>query len=210
MVGSLLSVPFSSTYMKLLPFSLISKHPLTTTIHGFRSNELFDWNLLLMGTKFLTAYIGPLRFPLLVKPICPVRPWYDTFDKLLNKSFLSSLVILTYELGSPSCNALFSTNSLKACVNTPIQCHEHMLSARIVAASHIRSTISCELSCDSCKIAGVILIVFPESLSNANDQRPPQGTFNGESFLLGVIALEADVIIWKYHRGVRENPNTYL
>lgn len=71
----------------------------------------------------------------------------------------------------------------------------------------IRSTISCELSCDSCKIAGVILIVFPKSLSNANDQRPPQGTFNGESFLLGIIALEADVIIWKYHRGVRENPN---
>lgn len=74
----------------------------------------------------------------------------------------------------------------------------------------IRSTISCELSCDSCKIAGVILIVFLKSLDNANDQRPPQGIFNGESFLLGVNAPEIDVIIQKYHRGVRENPNIPL
>lgn len=133
MVGSLLSVPFSSVYMKLLPFSLNSKHPLTCTIHGFRSNELFDWNLLLMGTKFLTAYIGPLRFPLLVKPTCPVRPWYDTCDKRLNKSFLSSLVTLNQVA---QVAVLFSLPIHSRHVLIHLQCREHMLSARIVAASH--------------------------------------------------------------------------
>lgn len=36
---------------------------------------------------------------------------------------------------------------------------------------------------------------------------PLKAFFYGESFLLGVIAPEVDVIIRKYHRGVRENPN---